>query len=355
MCGIAGVVSPKRIDPSRVERMTAEMVHRGPDEGGIWEADGCTLGHRRLRIIDLSATGSQPMVNESQRVAVVFNGEIYNYRELREQLQERGHTFAGRSDTEVILRGYEEWGEKVVSKLLGMFAIGLWDAEAKKLLLARDRYGKKPLFYCNQEGELSFASELEALFAGGGAKPDISQEGFASYLRYGYVPGSNTVLPQVRQLRAGHLLQWQDGKIQEIAFGNAPVYRSRTMKDGEFLQELDTRLQAAVEARLISDVPLGCFLSGGIDSSLVVAYARKICGPKLRTFTVSFPGTMRDEGGYGRKVAEKLGTDHQTIEIKAQDMEEHPAYILVFIKNYIKTIYNFINRIYFKKINICSL
>ena len=303
--------------------MTAEMVHRGPDEGGIWEADGCTLGHRRLRIIDLSATGSQPMVNESQRVAVVFNGEIYNYRELREQLQERGHTFAGRSDTEVILRGYEEWGEKVVSKLLGMFAIGLWDAEAKKLLLARDRYGKKPLFYCNQEGELSFASELEALLAEGGAKPDISQEGFASYLRYGYVPGSNTVLPQVRQLQAGHLLQWQDGKIQETAFGQAPVYRSRTMKDGEFLQELDTRLQAAVEARLISDVPLGCFLSGGIDSSLVVAYARKICGPKLRTFTVSFPGTMRDEGGYGRKVAEKLGTDHQTIEIKAQDMEEH--------------------------------
>ena len=196
------------------------------------------------------------MVNESQRVAVVFNGEIYNYRELREQLQERGHTFAGRSDTEVILRGYEEWGEKVVSKLLGMFAIGLWDAEAKKLLLAWDRYCKKPLFYCNQEGELSFASELEALFAGGGAKQDISQEGFASYLRYGYVPGSNTVLPQVLQLQAGHLLQWQAGKFQQTAFGQAPVYRSRTMKDGEFLQQLDTQLQAAVEARLISDVPL---------------------------------------------------------------------------------------------------
>ena len=323
MCGIAGLVSSKRIDPSRVEKMTAEMVHRGPDEGGIWVADGCTLGHRRLRIIDLSASGAQPMTDEAQRIAVVFNGEIFNYRELREQLQERGHAFVGRSDTEVILRGYQEWGEKVVSKLLGMFAIGLWDAKAKKLLLARDRYGKKPLFYSHKEEELSFASELEALLAAEGGIPKISGEGFASYLRYGYVPGSDTVLPQVLQLRAGHLLQWQAGKLQQTTFGDAPEYRSRVMKDGEFLHQLDTRLQAAVEARLISDVPLGCFLSGGIDSSLVVAYARKIYGPKLKTFTVSFPGTMRDEGGYGRKVAEILGTDHQTIQIEAQDMEKH--------------------------------
>ena len=323
MCGIAGVVSSKRIDPSRVEKMTAEMVHRGPDEGGIWVADGCTLGHRRLRIIDLSASGAQPMTDEAQRIAVVFNGEIFNYRELREQLQERGHAFVGRSDTEVILRGYQEWGEKVVSKLLGMFAIGLWDAKAKKLLLARDRYGKKPLFYSHKEEELSFASELEALLAAEGGIPEISEEGFASYLRYGYVPGSDTVLPQVLQLRAGHLLQWQAGKFQQTTFGDAPVYRSRVMKDGEFLHQLDTRLQAAVEARLISDVPLGCFLSGGIDSSLVVAYARKIYGPKLKTFTVSFPGTMRDEGDYGRKVAEILGTDHHTIQIEAQDMEKH--------------------------------
>ena len=323
MCGIAGVVSSKRIDPSRVEKMTAEMVHRGPDEGGIWVADGCTLGHRRLRIIDLSASGAQPMTDEAQRIAVVFNGEIFNYRELREQLQERGHAFVGRSDTEVILRGYQEWGEKVVSKLLGMFAIGLWDAKAKKLLLARDRYGKKPLFYSHKEEELSFASELEALLAAEGGIPKISGEGFASYLRYGYVPGSDTVLPQVLQLRAGHLLQWQAGKFQQTTFGDAPVYRSRVMKDGEFLHQLDTRLQAAVEARLISDVPLGCFLSGGIDSSLVVAYARKIYGPKLKTFTVSFPGTMRDEGDYGRKVAEILGTDHHTIQIEAQDMEKH--------------------------------
>ena len=303
--------------------MTAEMVHRGPDEGGIWVADGCTLGHRRLRIIDLSASGAQPMTDEAQRIAVVFNGEIFNYRELREQLQERGHAFVGRSDTEVILRGYQEWGEKVVSKLLGMFAIGLWDAKAKKLLLARDRYGKKPLFYSHKEEELSFASELEALLAAEGGIPKISGEGFASYLRYGYVPGSDTVLPQVLQLRAGHLLQWQAGKFQQTTFGDAPVYRSRVMKDGEFLHQLDTRLQAAVEARLISDVPLGCFLSGGIDSSLVVAYARKIYGPKLKTFTVSFPGTMRDEGDYGKKVAEILGTDHHTIQIEAQDMEKH--------------------------------
>jgi asparagine synthase (glutamine-hydrolysing) len=263
------------------------------------------------------------MTDEAQRIAVVFNGEIFNYRELREQLQERGHAFVGRSDTEVILRGYQEWGEKVVSKLLGMFAIGLWDAKAKKLLLARDRYGKKPLFYSHKEEELSFASELEALLAAEGGIPKISGEGFASYLRYGYVPGSDTVLPQVRQLRAGHLLQWQAGKFQQTTFGDAPVYRSRVMKDGEFLHQLDTRLQAAVEARLISDVPLGCFLSGGIDSSLVVAYARKIYGPKLKTFTVSFPGTMRDEGDYGRKVAEILGTDHHTIQIEAQDMEKH--------------------------------
>lgn len=259
------------------------------------------------------------MVGGDGRVAVVFNGEIFNFRELRQQLKKRGYIFLGSSDTEVLVHGYLEWGEDLISKLLGMFALAIWDSG--KLVLARDRYGKKPLFYTWEEGVLRFASELDALLAGGSSRAKISREGFASYLRYGYVPGENTSVEGVHRLRAGHILVWENGRSCERPFFEETSCRPTPVPEGELLEHLDRELQAAVEARLISDVPLGCFLSGGIDSSLVVAYARKIHGPGLKTFTVSFPGTKRNEASFAKVVAGKLGTDHHQIDLHSAEME----------------------------------
>lgn len=321
MCGIAGIISPDQANEEAVAAMLARMVHRGPDEGGVWKDRGCVLGHRRLRILDLSPTGSQPMIGCEGRVVVVFNGEIFNFRELRSELEAKGRRFLGSSDTEVLVHGYLEWGEALVPKLLGMFAFAIWDRDLNKLVLARDRYGKKPLFYVEEAGGLRFASEFDALLAAENHRLEISHEGFASYLRYGYVPGARTIAERVRRLEAGHVLTWENGRLQNRSFVKVPSYGERPMSDREFLEHLDSTLQAAVEARLISDVPLGCFLSGGIDSSLVVAYARKIHGPGLKTFTVSFPGTKRDEASFAKVVAGKLGTDHHQIDLHASDME----------------------------------
>ena len=293
MCGIAGEVSVGSADRAAVTSMVECMVHRGPDDGNIWGDEHCVLGHRRLRIIDLSPTGSQPMRDNARGVVVVFNGEIFNFRGLREDLLELGYAFAGTSDTEVLLHGYSEWGFQLVEKLRGMFALAIWDAPEGRLLLARDRYGKKPLFYRFQAGSLSFASELNALLRGQKDRPAVCRTGFASYLRFGYVPGDSTVLEGVRRARPGEVLIWKAGKLEHKVNVGDPDLAERRPPNRDFsLVDLKATIRSAVEERLVSDVPLGCFLSGGIDSSLVVAMAREIQGPGLRTFTVSFPGTL---------------------------------------------------------------
>ena len=322
MCGIAGEVSTRGVSREMVAKMISEMNHRGPDASGVWSNEHCVLGHCRLSIIDLSPSGAQPMIDAKRGVVIAFNGEVFNFRELREGLEGLGHVFSGTSDTEVLLRGYCEWGAEVVGRLRGMFAFAIWDPAAETLVLARDRFGKKPLFYWSDGQQLAFASELNALLRGLRDRPTICPEGFASYLRFGYVPGEATVLNGIRRALPGEILIWKNGKLdRHQSQGSLECGETMAFEPEAWRSTLRETLQSAVAERLVSDVPLGCFLSGGIDSSLVVAVAPKIHGPGLRTFTVSFPGTGRDEGEVARCVAGKLGTDHQQIDILPSDME----------------------------------
>lgn len=322
MCGIAGIVSTGVVETAPVEEMIRCLRHRGPDESGIWSASGAVLGHQRLSVIDLSPTGSQPMIDEDGRYVLVFNGEVFNFRGLRDELQGMGFAFRGSSDTEVILRGYRAWGDSLPEKLRGMFAFAIWDTKRKRLFVARDRYGKKPLFYAVDQDRFVFASELQALLKGLRSRPEIEPAGFASYLRFGYSPGTSTPYRGVHRLGPAHSLEWKDGNLRARAYHNWPPADDKVqLEDDVVLDRLHKILQSAVEDRLVSDVPLGCFLSGGIDSSLVVALARKIAGPELKTFTVSFPGSRRDEGAQASSVAQALGTNHSQIEISEAEME----------------------------------
>lgn len=327
MCGIAGIVSKSVVDIASVEKMSRRLQHRGPDESGIWTGPGCVLGHRRLSIIDLSPTGLQPMVDESRRFALVYNGEIFNFRSLREELVAEGLKFRGASDTEVILSGFQKWGDKLPEKLHGMFAFAIWDTERKRLFAARDRYGKKPFFYHQTADGLYFASELEALLSGFEQKPSVSHEGFASYMRFGYVPGTESAYEGIRRLGPAHKLVWEGGVTRVAPYQVWPPLaaqrQTRTKRDeGEVLAELEEILRRAVQDRLVSDVPLGCWLSGGIDSSLVVALARDEVGPELKTFNVSFPGTERDEGTEASVIARALNTRHIRLELSESEMED---------------------------------
>lgn len=325
MCGIAGIVSTSSIEAAVVEKMTNSLRHRGPDESGLWSGPGCVLGHQRLSVIDLSPTGSQPMADEQGRLVVAFNGEIFNFRQLREELAGLGFPFRGTSDTEVLLRGFQAWSDTLPAKLLGMFAFAVWDNERKRLFLARDRYGKKPIFYRQEKNRLVFASELETLLAGLPDIPSVSPAGFASYVRFGYVPGVSTTYTGIQRLAPGHLLVWEGGEVSVRAYqawlpaGSPPSLASAS--EGQMLDELQEILRRAVAERLVSDVPLGCFLSGGIDSSLIVAMARELTGPRLKTFNVSFPGTRRDEGDQASLVAKALHTDHRRIDLSESAME----------------------------------
>lgn len=323
MCGIAGNVSMRSASVPAVEAMMRCMVPRGPDASGVWSGDGCVLGHRRLKIIDLTATGAQPMSDESGRFAVSFNGEIFNFRRLRGELESKGHAFRGTSDTEVLLRGYIEWGDALPARLEGMFAFAVWDNVERRLFAARDRYGKKPFYYIARDDGLLFASELRALLRGCERLPSISPEGLATYMRFGYVPGTASVYEGAMKIAPGHALVWEGGKAEVRAFATWPPAKPEgpAMTECEMLGQLDCLLREAVADRLVSDVPLGCFLSGGIDSSLVVAMARELAGPGLRTFNVSFPGTSRDEASYAGSVARALDTQHTRIDIAESEME----------------------------------
>lgn len=272
------------------------------------------------------------MVDESGRFVLVFNGEIFNFRRLREELAAEGLRFRGSSDTEVILRGFQKWGDNLPEKLQGMFAFAIWDTQKSRLFAARDRYGKKPFFYTRENNTLYFASELEALLAGLRQKPAVSPEGFASYIRFGYVPGTGSTYENVQRLAPGHTLIWDQGDIQTKPYHRWPprgASRAPNRADEkELLDELENILRAAVADRLVSDVPLGCFLSGGIDSSLVASLARELVGPSLKTFNVSFPGTQRDEGAKASAIALSLGTCHARLELSESEMENSYLEIL---------------------------
>ena len=322
------MVGREPVDRGVLTQMTRALEHRGPDDEGLLVAsyeDGVSvgLGFRRLSIIDLE-TGNQPIANEDGSVKVVYNGEIYNFRELRAELEARGHRFATSADTEVIVHLYEELGRRCIERLNGMFAIALWDERQRLLLLARDRFGKKPLYYAEPDGGLLFASELKSLVEHPGCPRTLDHESLAAYLAAEYVPTPRAIFEGVRKLPAAHRLVWQHGRVEverywDLAFDHDRVER----RDDEYAEELRERLRAAVRRRLVSDVPLGAFLSGGIDSSSVVAFmAEALPAGALKTFSIGFREQSFDESQHARRVAEHFGTDHHEDTFTATAMAE---------------------------------
>ncbi len=295
--------------------MTDALHHRGPDEGGVDVLGPCILGHRRLQVIDLD-TGSQPVTSEQGDVTCVFNGELYEFRTLREELTARGHRIPGTGDTPVIPHAYEEHGTTFPRHLHGMFALALWDASRDRLVLARDRIGKKPLLYAElPDGTLAFASELKALLRLPSLSRELDLDRLDAFLALQYVPGPETALRAVRKVPPGHVLVWERGSITVEPYWrleSQPVERS----DEEWLEQVRATVGAAVRRRLIADVPLGALLSGGIDSSVVVALMAHASSEPVRTFTIGFPDARYDEREYARAVAERYGTRHDELEVE---------------------------------------
>lgn len=318
MCGIVGWLGPN-IDPNIAMRMRDVLQHRGPDDAGHWHDTSASvwLGHRRLSILDLSATGHQPMHSASGRYVIVFNGEVFNFGELSAELEADGCVFRGHSDTEVMLAAIENWGlGKALARFVGMFAFALWDRETRSLTLVRDRLGIKPLYYAIQGSRFAFASELHALAGIPWLNKEIDRDAVADYLRYLCVPAPRSVLVGVRKLEPGTLLVWADGMqrierywdIREVARSGLAAPLQVSFRDAA--DELEVRLRGAVGLRMRADVPYGAFLSGGVDSSLVVALMREQSSQPLRTFTIGFAGSANDESAHARAVARHLGTEH---------------------------------------------
>jgi asparagine synthase (glutamine-hydrolysing) len=335
MCGIAGIVSAQsgdRIDAETIHRMCQSIVHRGPDDEGLYVKDGTGLGMRRLSIIDV-AGGHQPVFNEDKTIWIVYNGETYNFRELRRDLEGRGHRFSTHSDTEVIVHLYEEMGAECVQKLRGMFAFALYDQREKRLLLARDRFGKKPLHYALDGGRLYFGSEIKAILAVAPALAKVNQEALLQYMYFGYIPDPATAFTPIQKLPPGHLLEFEKGQIRLRKYWDLPQYSTHQPRsEEECLEELEWRLAEAVRMRLISEVPLGALLSGGTDSSTVVALMARASSSPVKTFTIGFKHDDFNESHYARIVAQRFGTDHhelilepnvvETVETLTRSLEE---------------------------------
>ena len=315
MCGIAGVIGreDETIVAEQVRRMTDAIVHRGPDDEGIRAHGNVGLGMRRLSIIDLSG-GHQPIFNEDRTVSVVFNGEIYNFPVLREELVARGHQFYTHTDTEVIVHLYEEQGADFVRKLRGMFAIALYDEKRKSLLLARDRLGKKPLYYALSEGRLYFGSEIKAMLALAPELAEVDLEGVLQFFYFGYVADPYSAFKKIRKLPPGHLAEYRNGEVKVRQYWEVPQYGTNDPgSDEACLEEMERRLEEAVRIRLISDVPLGAMLSGGVDSSIVVALMARSSSSPVKTFSIGFEKADFNEAEYARLVAEKFHTEHHEL------------------------------------------
>ncbi len=314
MCGITGVARQGR-PPSyeQVARSAATLSHRGPDQAGVWVNNEVALGSTRLKVLDPDA-GPQPMHYRSH--TVVFNGEIYNFRELRGELEELGHAFSTSCDTEVVLHAFDEWGPASFARLRGMFAIAVWSETEKRLTLARDPAGIKPLFYVEDGTGLYFGSEVKAIFSHPEVKRDIDLQSLDAYLGMNYVPGRRTMTKGISKLQPGHLLQWKAGNclVERYAEVSAAVRRRRGAL-ADSVSELDSLLHAAIKEQLVADVPLGLWLSGGLDSSTLVHYASQHVSKPLKTYSITFHGRSFDESSDARAVADAYGTEHHELDL----------------------------------------
>ena len=334
MCGISGFLASdpdERPSPAAVRRMNDAIAHRGPDAEGVWSHGPCVLGHRRLSIIDLSPEARQPLLNEDGDIAVVVNGEIYNFDALRDELIAKGHSFRSRSDSEVVVHLYEELGDDCVERLDGMFALALYDGRRRRLLLARDRAGKKPLYYRVTPRGLAFASEVHALVRAFPEHPvEVDLAGVDEYLTLGYTCAPGTVYKGVSKLRAAHYLVCAPGHAGEpTRYWKAPRHPPPRGSEDDLAQELRWLMTEAVKRRMVADVPLGAFLSGGVDSSTVVALMATLSTRPVKTFSIGFPQEQYSEVKYARMVAERYGTEHHELTVTAdmtscvQDIVRH--------------------------------
>ncbi len=343
MCGIAGAVW---IDPQRalsrevLERMTVELTHRGPDEQGLHLAEfrtrspyeplpGVALGFRRLSIIDVAGS-HQPLCNEDESVWLVFNGEVYNYRSLRRRLEGSGHRFRTDGDAEVIVHLYDDLGPECFTQLDGMLSAAIWDAKNRRLVLARDRLGKKPLVYRLESGRLLFASELKSLLEVPGVPREVDAGALDEYLAYQYVPPPNTIFRGIKKLPPAHYAVYQDGHLTVRRYWE-PKWKSEvTISANEAAEKLRTLFDASVTARLQSDVPLGAFLSGGVDSSLVAASMQRQAGTRIKTFSIGFPQAEYDETSYARLVSRHLQTEHTELQVSPDAVSTLPQLVWNF-------------------------
>lgn len=332
MCGICGIIDYRGNQVSRgvLERMCSQMKHRGPDDEGVAIFNGepsVGLGHRRLSIIDLSSSGHQPIANEDKSVWVLCNGEIYNYHELRQELEVKGHIFSSQTDIEVIAHLYEEYEEEYIGRLRGMFAIAIWDNNKKRLLLARDRVGKKPLLYYYNNGKFCFASEFSALLSCGYIPKRINYAALENYLTCGYIPAPLTIYEDVFKLEPANFLELKNDKIAINNYWQLNYANKINISEQDAVQELLRLLKEAVSIRLYSDVPLGAFLSGGIDSSIVVALMSELSGKKVNTFSIGFDDADYDELKYARNISTKYNTNHSEFIVKPNALEILPLLV----------------------------
>lgn len=317
MCGIFGIISTSSVREEQIRTGLSLLAHRGPDDSGIFCDGRVGIGHQRLSIIDIDS-GHQPIFNEDGTKCIVFNGEIYNYLELKDLLIKKGHFFTTKSDTETILHAYEEWGEDCVQRLRGMFAFAIWDATDNRLFMARDRLGIKPLFYSEYGGRFSFASEMKAILADEAFPRDIDETAQAAYFTLSYIPASLTIFSKIRKLLPGHTLTWKDGKVHIHKYWDLCFMPDRGKGEDYFINGFMELMHDAVKMRLMSEVPFGAFLSGGIDSSVVVALMSRMIEDPVNTFCIGFGGDTGgylDERKYARMVAEKYASNHREFEV----------------------------------------
>ncbi len=323
MCGIAGLAFRDGARPSSrayLQTMCDVMRHRGPNDEGFWTGPGAGLGMRRLSIIDL-AGGHQPISNEDNTIHVILNGEIYNFQELRPQLEAKGHTFRTNSDTEAIVHLYEEYGERCVESLRGMFALAVWDEKRKRLLLARDRLGKKPLHYAVLGDRLLFASEMKSILVHRDMPREVDPIALDQFMTFEYVPGERTLFKAIRKLLPGHRLIWEQGKLRTEPYWEFPSKVDPTRTMAEWAEELRETLRESVKLRLIADVPLGVLLSGGIDSAALVALMRQVTSGPIKTFSIGFEDQTYNELDYARLIAQRFETQHEEFTVKADAVE----------------------------------